>query len=50
MVETSEKLFQQAKTLMDSKDPSNWSRARSGPIKDYLAAYGARDNEQTQKM
>lgn len=45
-----EKLVQQAEAWM--KNPEQWDKARSGPIKDYLAIYGGRTDlqEMTDKM
>jgi serine/threonine-protein kinase len=45
-----DKLYAQAKTLMESSNPEDWERARSGPIQDFLDHYPARDDQQARQV
>jgi serine/threonine-protein kinase len=45
-----EKLYEQAKSLMESSSPDDHQAAADGPIKQYLKHYADRPGEQTEKM
>jgi serine/threonine-protein kinase len=47
---SAESLYKQAEKLMASKEPDDWYKARSGPIKEYLAHYTSRPGEQTKQV
>jgi serine/threonine-protein kinase len=47
---SADKLFQQAEQLMASTNTADWEKARSGPIKKYLAYYGDRPGAQTEQV
>jgi serine/threonine-protein kinase len=45
-----DKLYEQAKYWMDSKEPKEWSKARDGPIKKFLDHYADRTDAQAMQM
>jgi hypothetical protein len=45
-----EKLYEQAKAWMESKDPEDWSNARDGPIQKFLEHYGDRSDPEAVQM
>src|SRR5262249_31540577 len=45
-----EKLYEQAKALMESKEPGDHDTAAAGPIKQYLRHYADRPGEQTDQV
>jgi serine/threonine-protein kinase len=47
---SAESLYKQAEKLMASKEPDDWYKARSGPIKEYLSHYTGRRGEQTNQI
>jgi serine/threonine-protein kinase len=47
---SADKLYGQAKGLMESNDPDKQEAARDGPIKEYLQRYGGAPGEQTDQV
>ena len=45
-----DKLYQQAKKLMDTNDPAQWDQALSGPIAQYQKHYSGRTDDQTKEV
>src|SRR5262249_57792297 len=50
-----DKLYAQAKKLMESKNPDDWAKARrrerpEGPLTEFLRVYTSRDDEQARQM